>query len=193
MRPKADIRKELAAQRDGLASTLVEEWSHVICERVLSAPGIAGAGVVLGYASKGNEVLTLRLLDTLIVRGTTVLLPSIVGDAECRAMEWRSIRNTEDLLGGAYGILEPPASLDAPPPTPPDAPVLIPGLAFAPGGERLGRGGGFYDGFLSGHPGPRIALAYEMQLVPALPQEAHDIRMDVIVTERRWLRSAERA
>jgi 5-formyltetrahydrofolate cyclo-ligase len=193
MRPKVDIRKELAARRDGLASALVEEWSHAICERVLSAPDIAGAGVVLGYASKGNEVLTLRLLDTLIVRGTTVLLPSVVGNAECRAMEWRPIQNTEHLLAGAYGILEPPASETAPPPTPPDAPVLIPGLAFAPGGERLGRGGGYYDGFLSEHPGPKIALAYEMQLVPELSQEAHDIRMNVIVTERQWLRCTERA
>ena len=193
MGPKVDIRKELAARRDGLASALVEEWSHAICGRVLSAPGIAGAGIVLGYASKGNEVLTLGLLDTLIVRGTTVLLPSIVGDAEGRAMEWRLIQNTEELLLGVYGILEPPASEAAQPPTPPDAPVLIPGLAFAPGGERLGRGGGYYDRFLSGHAGPRIALAYEMQLVPELPQEAHDIRMDVIVTERRWLRCGEGA
>ncbi|MEI9894979.1 MAG: 5-formyltetrahydrofolate cyclo-ligase [Chthoniobacter sp.] len=63
--------------------------------------------------------------------------------------------------------------------------ILVPGLAFTRQGERLGRGGGFYDRYLALLPGTtrKIGVCFALQLVEALPTEPHDQPMDAIVTE----------
>jgi 5-formyltetrahydrofolate cyclo-ligase len=81
--------------------------------------------------------------------------------------------------------------------TPPDGPqaaipdatipdvVVVPGLAFTPAGDRLGQGGGWYDRFLAGI-GPStvtVGVGFAVQLVDSLPVEAHDVRLDHVVTE----------
>lgn len=66
--------------------------------------------------------------------------------------------------------------------------VIVPGLAFDPEGGRLGRGAGFYDRSLAGCEVPfrglRVGLAYDFQMRKSVPSEAHDVRMDVIVTDQ---------
>ncbi len=62
--------------------------------------------------------------------------------------------------------------------------VVIPGVAFTPSGGRLGRGRGLYDRFLAGLPrAVRIGVCLEALVVPELPLEAHDVLMDVVVTD----------
>ena len=65
--------------------------------------------------------------------------------------------------------------------------VIVPGVAFARQTLlRLGRGGGYYDRYLSSCPALRIALALESQLLDdILPAEAHDLAMDMLVSEKR--------
>jgi 5-formyltetrahydrofolate cyclo-ligase len=87
-----------------------------------------------------------------------------------------------ELLSGPFGAPEPVGSIPAPPP---DL-VLVPGLAFDRAGHRLGRGGGFYDRFLETLPSPRPTLCgvcFSCQIVPAVPREAHDARVDFVLTE----------
>jgi 5-formyltetrahydrofolate cyclo-ligase len=62
--------------------------------------------------------------------------------------------------------------------------VVVPGLAFTPGGERLGQGGGHFDRFLARVPGDclRIGVAFNEQVVGALPTERHDIAVDRVIT-----------
>ena len=63
---------------------------------------------------------------------------------------------------------------------------LVPGLSFDRKGRRLGRGGGFYDRFLPKNPGAlKAGVTAAARLHEGdLPEEAHDIRMDIIVTEK---------
>jgi len=87
-----------------------------------------------------------------------------------------------DLLPGPFGNHEPAEDAPAPPP---DL-VLVPGLAFDRSGFRLGRGGGFYDRFLESLSFPRPVLCgvcFSRQIVPAVPREPHDARVDWILTE----------
>ena len=63
--------------------------------------------------------------------------------------------------------------------------VVVPGVAFTASGHRLGQGGGWYDRFLSGlRPGvARIGVCFAECLVDELPTEAHDVIMDLVITD----------
>jgi 5-formyltetrahydrofolate cyclo-ligase len=73
--------------------------------------------------------------------------------------------------------------------------LVVPGLAFDARGGRLGRGGGHYDRLLaarSGQKGHRpvlLGLGFEFQIVERVPTAAHDVRLDIVVTEERVLRA----
>lgn len=68
--------------------------------------------------------------------------------------------------------------------------VVVPGLAFTEAGERLGQGGGWYDRFLADRsPGTLVVgVAFEPQVIDAVPTDAHDVPMDCVVTDAgaRW-------
>jgi 5-formyltetrahydrofolate cyclo-ligase len=73
--------------------------------------------------------------------------------------------------------------------------VLTPGLAFDKRGNRLGRGGGFYDRFFAeldsaGLAYTALGLCLECQLAEAVPVEEHDKGVAAILTENRYRESA---
>lgn len=86
-------------------------------------------------------------------------------------VEWGNLRP------GKFGILEPPAEGRTPPP---DF-VIVPAVAAALTGERLGRGGGFYDQFLCSNPAPTICVLPEWAVLSEIPTEAHDQRVDRVI------------
>jgi 5-formyltetrahydrofolate cyclo-ligase len=65
--------------------------------------------------------------------------------------------------------------------------MIVPGLAFDAQGNRLGRGGGWYDRLLGATGGAAVpvALAYEFQIVDEVPVRQWDRAVNYIVTERR--------
>jgi 5-formyltetrahydrofolate cyclo-ligase len=65
----------------------------------------------------------------------------------------------------------------------------VPGVAFDAACRRLGYGGGYYDRLLPLLPAtaPRVAGAFDVQIVDAVPAAAHDLGVDCIVTESRTL------
>ena len=68
--------------------------------------------------------------------------------------------------------------------------ILVPGVAFDPGGHRLGRGKGFYDRLLAGMRGTKCGVALEEQIVAAIPVEPLDVRMNFILTPTRVVNAA---
>lgn len=89
---------------------------------------------------------------------------------------------------GTFGILEPQnsepqISIHA------TQGILIPALAFDESGTRLGRGKGFYDRALQNYQGIKVGVAWDFQVATSeLPYEEHDIKMDVVITDRRILK-----
>ena len=65
--------------------------------------------------------------------------------------------------------------------------VVVPALAFDTTGNRLGRGGGYYDRFLSRlrRAATTVGLAFDVQIVDELPVDERDVRVEVVVTDRR--------
>lgn len=60
--------------------------------------------------------------------------------------------------------------------------LLIPGLMFSLKGERLGRGGGYFDRFLPNYKGRTIGVCYE-ENIGSFPVEDHDCKVQGILTE----------
>ena len=82
---------------------------------------------------------------------------------------------------GAYGINEPQG--DTPCPAEAIDLMVVPAVAFTRRGERLGRGKGFYDCYLSreGFRAYTVGVCYSHQLLDSLPTEPHDCRVDEVV------------
>ena len=63
--------------------------------------------------------------------------------------------------------------------------IIVPGLGFGLAGQRLGRGAGYYDRFLSrsGFHGITCGLAFEAQILENLPMLPHDMHLDMLITD----------
>lgn len=192
---KSEQRRYLRAQRDKLDTTWVGQASRKITWRLLQHKAIQRASVVACYLSHGNEVATDELIASLQAIGKTVAAPRITNRLEGQ-MDMARVESLNHQITTDHGLRQPPP--DAPLWRHPDAGdvCIVPGVAFTEPGERLGMGGGFYDRWLSRYPCvTAISLAFESQIVEALPTEPHDVAMHWIVTEQRVIdcREASRA
>ncbi len=148
---------------------------------------------VTAYAAMPGEPGTGPLLDHLIAAGAQVALPIVRSGG---VLAWGRYAGPASLTPGPRGIPEPAANLaedaDALAALDP-ALLLIPATAVGVDGSRLGQGGGFYDRLLTGlrrhaDGGPwRIALVHDDEVMATVPHEAHDERMDAIVTPSRFI------
>jgi len=159
----------MRAARASLAAVDVERFSAAVCASVLAMRAFATAAHVVVYAPMDKEIDPGTVALRARAAGKPVYYPAPTGDLE--------------FLGGSSPaedrrLSAPTASLL----------ILVPGLAFDREGVRLGRGVGWYDRVLGRHPDAiRIGLAYDFQVVPALPRETWDVPMHAIVTEAQVL------
>ena len=178
MKSKETLRKTIKSKRQFIEPDDAANKSRQIYKKLSRLNCLKKASTLLIYLSKPEEVDTRRLIEWSQKRGISVLVPVTSGHGQ---MAWSRLSRPFTLKNGPYGI-PVPAILDMTPP-PPEAPVIIPCIAFAENGHRIGHGAGFYDRFLAKHDGLKIALAFEVQLVPDFETDEHDIPMDVVVTE----------
>ena len=66
--------------------------------------------------------------------------------------------------------------------------MVIPAVAYDRNGNRLGRGKGFYDRLLASTKARKVGIAYDFQLVDEIPAEPHDVPVDIVITETRFIR-----
>ncbi|MBO4430404.1 MAG: 5-formyltetrahydrofolate cyclo-ligase [Bacteroidaceae bacterium] len=132
---------------------------------------------ILLYHSLPDEVGTHDLIHTLYAQGYTVLLPSVVGtDLTLHVYEGEQAMNRKSSFGiqESLGTLFTDyAHIDL---------AIIPGMAFTPQGDRLGRGKGYYDRLLPQLHCPLIGLAFPFQILPNIPTEPHDIQMTEVIS-----------
>lgn len=178
---KRQLRRDIAAR---LAQAGAEELARAdlsIYAALLALPQFAAAASVMCFASFRGEVNTWPLMEAILTEGKTLSLPRIT---EHGLMQAQQITDIAALTRQDYDIFAPPAESPLIEPARLDL-VIVPGLAFDAAGWRLGRGGGYYDRFLAATPAYKLALCYELQLLPELPHAPHDIRMDAVLTEYR--------
>jgi 5-formyltetrahydrofolate cyclo-ligase len=126
-------------------------------------------------------------LATALAHGKTIVVPWCNDQGE---LELFRLESMDDLALGMYKILEPKPELRHLPERQVDVKsldiVMVPGVAFTREGARMGHGKGYYDKLLEhARPdAPLVALAFECQLFPEIPTQAHDVFMDKIITEK---------
>ncbi len=177
---KARWRERFRADRHARAPDAFAAASDQIASRLavlLAEPSARGA-VALFWPLPG-EVDLRPLAHTLCQRGASVVLPAVVGH---RQLAWRRFHDAGTLTVGRWGVREPGPDADEVAPEALSA-VVVPGLAFGRDGSRLGFGGGFYDTALARTEAARLGVAVGSALVDAVPHQAHDARMDVVVTD----------
>ncbi|HKL86209.1 MAG TPA: 5-formyltetrahydrofolate cyclo-ligase [Treponemataceae bacterium] len=148
------------------------------------------------YLPFDNEIDPTPLTELALSQGIQVGAPRIV---EENLIFHQILSATGPFTSGAYGIREPDANAeqlfpfyetfkakDLLPLV-----VLVPGLAFARDGSRLGRGKGYYDRFLSRllttYADKReeirlIGVCHDFQILPSVYTESHDIPVDCLLT-----------
>lgn len=62
--------------------------------------------------------------------------------------------------------------------------IVVPAVAYDRNGNRVGRGKGYYDRLLATSRAVKVGLAYDFQVVDEIDAEPHDVRVDVVITER---------
>ncbi len=182
---KNAIRKEVLGKRDRIPHELKGTKDSSIKQRLLTLPEFLSARSVLFYASFRSEVETSGIIRESLSMGKRAILPKV--DKGRHGLRLYEIKSLDELVAGFMGISEPFQTekkeihldkIDL---------VIIPGAGYDYSGNRLGYGGGYYDILLSGRKKnmPIIALAYEEQLIDAIPAEKHDVKVDMIVTDLR--------
>jgi 5-formyltetrahydrofolate cyclo-ligase len=178
IRDQAHENRRAQADKEGL--------SRAICDKFAALPDYAAAKTVMFYIDVRTEVRTRDYLSTALAHGKRIVVPYCVE----RDLELFHLESMDELAIGMYKILEPREELRAAPHKRIDVAeldlIMVPGVAFDRRGAHMGHGFGYYDKLLEhARPDtPLVALAFECQLFPEIPTQAHDIFMNKIITEQ---------
>ncbi len=185
MPTKVTLRRAVLARLESQSPRLKRQKSLLIHRKLLALPEFQTARSVCFYVSLPMEVDTRGLIQKALGLGKRVAVP--ISDLSKRALRFYEISDLKkDLKKGSLGILEPDPmrtqlldvkDIDL---------IVVPGVAFDAECNRLGRGAGFYDRFLKkiGKKIKKVGLAFSEQMVPKVPVEKHDIRLDYILTDK---------
>jgi 5-formyltetrahydrofolate cyclo-ligase len=184
---KAALRRELRKRRREHAAALPAEVSALVFNRppgsiLERVPDSATIGL---YRSDPGEAPSASYIKFFFERGHRIALPRVT--TLDKPMEFRVHTDPygeSDLETGVMGLRQPR----------PDAEIVVPEVLFMPllgftaKGDRLGQGGGYYDRHLAAHPSTlAFGMAWDVQEVPELPLELHDMRLTAIITPTRIL------
>lgn len=185
---KATLREAFDAYRRALRPMAHGRRSRRICSRAQTHPAIQHAQVIHLYwpALDRGEVDTRPLVGWCQAAGKTVVLPVVTSFAPKRpAMDARTFTTADALVENRWGLHEPVHG--APVRTAEIDLVVVPAFGVDRRGHRIGHGGGFYDRFLSGLGATTLALAFDACLVDTVPNAAHDVPVQYVVTETETL------
>ncbi len=172
---KMELRSRMRAAFDNSARTTT---SAIICEKLRALPEWRAAKTIMGYAPMGDE----PDIEPLLCATRATALPRWT-DEGYEPAQITTIQT--DLCPGKFGVREPTpqcptmtwAEIDV---------ILVPGLAFDGAGNRLGRGGGYYDRLLdcarAAGPVTAVGVCFEWQLQKDVPVAMHDQQLDLVVS-----------
>ncbi|HOK96310.1 MAG TPA: 5-formyltetrahydrofolate cyclo-ligase [Anaerohalosphaeraceae bacterium] len=179
---KSALRQKLKQQLMQMSREEIIAKSKIICDYVIGSEVFQKASVVMAFLSLPHEVDTTPLILAAWQRGKTVAVPKISWQqrhmipVEIASLETGLKTDEHGLRNPIGGIPVPFDEIDL---------VITPGLGFDAEGNRLGRGGSYYDNFFTSNKitAARWALAFSHQICPAIPHDDSDVPVDAVVTE----------
>lgn len=172
---KKRMRELLAQKRRLLSKEAVAEQSRLVVAAVEQMPSFQSAQTVLIYYPTHNEVDLLPLIKRY-KKEKTFLFPVV----HRKTMTACPYEGNAKMHRGKFNIPEPTTEpyvgdIDL---------ILVPGVGFDKRGNRLGRGGGYYDKFITrlGRKTLLVGVGYDFQLVDEVPANRWDKRLDYVVT-----------
>jgi 5-formyltetrahydrofolate cyclo-ligase len=179
MLTKQQIRSKILLRLKSQKEENRSRKSKVIGGKLYRTKVFKKAKTIMFYIAFRGEVDTTEMIEKARKLGKKVTVPvcrkNRVTISPC------ILDHNARFKKGPYGVCEPVKrthinldDLDL---------VIVPGLAFDAKGNRIGRGKGCYDRFLSllKKGTPSIGLAFDFQLFPALPSQTHDISVDKVL------------
>jgi 5-formyltetrahydrofolate cyclo-ligase len=172
---KVSRRRDLTAARRARPAAVIEEARRDVRVAVLERCAAVGWRCVGAYVPLRSEPGSTALLDELTRAGVRVLVPVLLAD---RDLDWAEWDATTQQAGATLGIAAV-GQADA---------LLVPALAVARDGTRLGRGGGSYDRALRRTRAniPVAALLFDGEIVDELPSDEWDMPVSAAVTPTGW-------
>lgn len=178
---KQDIRNEILKKRSEISLEIRLQWNEEIYSKLITSDFYKSSATIFSFVSFKDEVDTHKFIIRALADGKTICVPKVASKKE--GMKTYKINSFDNLKTGYFGILEPkddcleilPEHIDF---------ILMPGVAFDHKGGRVGYGAGFYDRFLSNlkKDVPKIAIAYDIQLIDKVPTDEFDVKIDGIIT-----------
>lgn len=186
---KSILRKKYLNLRKNLSPDFRADADKEICSKLTGLGEFEKAMFIGAYLTDGTEPDLGDFLKFNLKKGKKICLPRKNSKSGMYEMSIVSGLSGNELRPGAYGITEPA----------PECPALsddlynkvvwlVPGVAFDSEGRRLGRGKAVYDCLLAKSSGLKIGIFYECQQDAEVPEEEHDYRLDMIVTEKQVYR-----
>lgn len=179
MKTKPQLRKEIDEKRRSLDSEWITSASLRMADQLQRLNVFRSAQCIALYKAISGEVDLECLFETCWHVDKRTCIP--VFNSAQKTYEFGEITAETVYVKGHYGISEPKNPIRVPTDTV-DL-IILPGVAFDTKGNRLGRGGGYYDRLLDGFSGSKMAVAFDFQLFLHIPHEAYDIPVSCIVTE----------
>jgi len=180
---KKELRKNLLRQLLSLTEEEIKRRSENVSEKLSNLPIYKQAKTIMVYYPLKGEVDILGMIRKDI-GNRRFCFP--VMDIKSKNLFIYEVNNLDDFCTGPYGIKEPDVKRTRQLSVEEIDMIIVPGLAFDHKKNRLGRGGGFYDRFLSKIilPTKKVGLAFDCQILENLPIHLpFDQKVDVVVCE----------
>lgn len=176
---KKELRKKIKQIKELMTKEEVETSDKLIEEQLMMLNEVMEAKIIFCFVSMDDEINTKEIIKKLLSMG------KIVGVPKCESknnMKVYRIKSLEDLEKGYYNIKEPKSYCETIKPEDIEL-AIIPATACDKSKNRIGKGAGYYDRYLSNQSFLKVVLCREKCLVDKVPTEENDIVMDIIVTE----------
>ena len=186
---KETLKQEISKKRKYLAKEEGKEKSEKIKENFFALDEFKKSKNIMFYVSFNSEVSTIEIIKELLIKKEkNVIVPFVQKNNPI--LQLSELRNVNELAAKTFGILEPKEdyirefsykNLDL---------IILPGIVFDQNRHRIGYGYGYYDRFLKklDKSTIKIGFAFDFQLVEKIPEERHDVPVDIVITEERVLR-----
>ncbi len=182
---KRAFRKSALRRRAEITNR--QEKSMQIAENLFATQMYQNADMIFAYMAYRSEADTMPVIVHAFAAHKCVAVPRVLiseNQQDNGKMVFCRIASLDDCVKGAYGIMEPKKDCPIVQPNE-NSLILVPGCAFTRDGLRMGYGGGYYDRYLQLYPkAVAMGYAFEEQIYDAIPSEAHDRRLDFVVTQK---------